>query len=200
MPPAADRVAGPAAPTRTIGVAIPIPEPHAAVLQAHRVSYGDPLATAIPTHITLLPPTPVHDGDMTAIDDHLRKVALAEQPFEVLLRGTGTFRPISPVVFVQLALGIANCERLEAQVRSGPLARPLLFHYHPHVTIAHDLPEAALERAFTELAAYEVRFLVWGFCLYEHGADRVWRPQRDYPCGQAVPGRSLAPDLHRTRR
>jgi hypothetical protein len=29
---------------------------------------------------------------------------------------------------------------------------------------------------------------VWGFSLYEHGSDGVWRPQRDFPLGQDLPG------------
>jgi 2'-5' RNA ligase len=174
--------------TRRIGVAIAIPDPYGTALQAFRESYGDPLATAIPTHVTLLPPTEVHDNDLTAIEEHLRKVALAEEPFELHLRGTGSFRPVSPVVFVQLAGGIADCERIEAQVRSGPLSRELSFYYHPHVTVAHDLPDDVLERAYTELASYDARFSVWGFSLYEHGADGVWRPQRDFPFGRPLPG------------
>jgi hypothetical protein len=28
---------------------------------------------------------------------------------------------------------------------------------------------------------------VWGFSLYEHGPDGVWRPQRDYAFGQQAP-------------
>ncbi len=74
------------------------------------------------------------------------------------LRGSGTFRPVSPVVFVPLARGISECERLEAQVRSGPLARETLFPYHPHVTVAHDLDEPALDAAFDALATYDARF------------------------------------------
>lgn len=173
---------------RTIGVAIAIPEPHGAELQAYRESYGDPLARAIPSHVTLLPPTTVHDDELPAIEEHLRKVALAELPFDLHLRGTGTFRPVSPVVFVQLSRGIAHCERVEAQVRSGPLDRQLSFYYHPHVTVAHDLPEHVLDRAYGELADYEAQFQVWGFSLYEHGSDGVWRPQRDFPFGQPLPG------------
>jgi 2'-5' RNA ligase len=184
---------GTAGSARTIGVAIAVPEPYAAVLQGRRESYGDPLAMAIPTHITLLPPTPVHDEDLSTIEAHLRKVALAEEPFVVQLRGTGTFRPISAVVFVELELGSGDCERIEGQVRSGPLARPLAFHYHPHVTVAHNLPDAVLERAFTELAGYEVRFRVWGLSLHECGPDGVWRPQRDFPFGQVLPGPQEAP-------
>jgi 2'-5' RNA ligase len=179
--------------TRTIGVAIAIPEPHGASLQAFRASYGDPLATAIPTHVTLLPPTPVHSSDLYDVEEHLRKVALAEQPFELHLRGTGTFAPVSPVVFVQLAQGIGDCERIEAQVRSGPLSRMLSFPYHPHVTVAHYLPQGVLDRAYSELATYDARFPVWGFSLFEHGDDGVWRPQRDFPFGRSLPGPS--PDV-----
>ena len=37
------------------------------------------------------------------------------------LRGTGTFRPVSPVVFVNVAEGISRCELLADAVRRGPL-------------------------------------------------------------------------------
>ena len=74
-------------------------------------------------------------------------MAEEEQPFDIELRGTGTFRPVSPVVFVQLARGIGGCERLEQRVRPGPLTRDLPFPYHPHVTVAHDVADEALDRA-----------------------------------------------------
>jgi hypothetical protein len=64
--------------------------------------------------------------------------------------------------------------------------------------VAHDVAEEALDRAFTELADYEARFPVWGFSLYEHGADGVWRPQRDFPFGRELPGPNTGhptPDL-----
>jgi 2'-5' RNA ligase len=70
---------------------------------------------------------------------------------------------------------------VEGKVRSGPLRRALSFPYHPHVTVAHDLDEARLDRAFDALASYDARFKVWGFTLFERGSDEVWRPQRDFP-------------------
>jgi 2'-5' RNA ligase len=178
----------PAAHIRTIGVAIAIPEPYGRQLQDVRQSFGDPLARSIPTHITLLPPTEVDSEDLENIDKHLRVIAESEQPFEIHLRGTGTFHPVSPVVFVSVVLGISDCERVESRVRSGPLQRELHFPYHPHVTIAHDLPQDVLKRAFDETATYDARFEVWGFSLYEHGGDGLWRPQRDFPLGQHLPG------------
>ena len=130
---------------RTIGVAIAIPEPHGGDLQRlprvlrRPAGRGDPH----PRHVAAA--HALARERLSEVEEHLRKVALAEQPFELHLRGTGTFRPVSPVVFVQLAQGIGDCERIEAQVRSGPLSRSLNFHYHPHVTVAHDLPDECYE-------------------------------------------------------
>ena len=160
---------------KTIGVSIPIPPPYAAELQQARQQAGDPLADAVPPHVTLMPPTAVDDLAEAALREHLADVAARTAPFPMTLRGTGTFRPISPVVFVAIAQGIASCEQLERAVRSGPVARVLEFPYHPHVTIAHGVPEEALDRAFDGLAAYERSFQVAGFDLYEHGDDQVWR-------------------------
>lgn len=170
--------------TCNIGVAIAVPAPYGAQLQAWRERLGDPTAHAIPAHITVLPPTRVAEGELVKIDAHLQEAAAAEAgPFPLVLRGTGTFRPISPVVFVQIALGIADCERLELRVRSGPLSRELRFPYHPHVTIAQDVPEDVLDRAFSALSGYHVRFEVAEFSLYVHGRDGVWRPARNYRLG-----------------
>jgi 2'-5' RNA ligase len=173
-----------------------IPEPHGALLQQHRESYGDPMALAIPTHVTLLPPMRVAADDLPAIEEHLRLLAQQQQPFDIHLRGTGTFRPVSPVVFVQVADGISFLERIAAAVRSGPLYCDLAFPYHPHVTVAHDLPDDVLDRAYDELADYEAMFQAWGFSLYEHGPDGLWRPQRDFVFGQPLPG----PDRRRQHR
>jgi 2'-5' RNA ligase len=174
---------------RDFGVAIGLPEPYTSELQGWRERLGDPNASGIPPHITLLPPTALRTEQLPEVEEHLRRVAAGESPFEVHLRGSATFRPVSPVVFVPLVRGISECERVEAQVRSGPLERSLSFPYHPHVTVAHDLAEEALDRAFSELASYEARFPVWGFTLFEQGRDRVWRPQRDFPFGAGgLPG------------
>ncbi|MFC6885704.1 MULTISPECIES: 2'-5' RNA ligase family protein [Actinomadura] len=177
-----------AARDRTIGVAIPIPEPFGGELQRIRASFGDPLAGAIPTHITLLPPSTVDGAAMGAIEEHLREIARTERAFPIRLRGTATFRPVSPVVFVALADGIDGCARIQRRVLSGPLDRKPAFPYHPHVTIAHHLPDEVMDRAFKELADYRADFEVWGFSLYEHGEDGVWRPQRDFAFGAGAAG------------
>ena len=141
----------------TIGVAIALPEPWATQLQEYRTALGDDTATLIPTHITLVPPVELTEDTIDRAESHLADVAAATDGFCIHLRGTGTFRPVSPVVFVSLVEGISQCETLAERVRRGPLATPLQYPYHPHVTIAHHLPEPTLDRAFDELRASTAR-------------------------------------------
>jgi len=164
----------------TIGVAIAIPEPWATDLQAQRASFGDPQASAIPTHITLVPPTDVGD-ELDAVEKHLTEVATQQSSFRLRLRGTATFRPVSPVVFIAVSEGISACELLAQAARSGPLEQELTFPYHPHVTVAHHLDEAALDHAYETLADFDCTFEVTDFHLYQHGDDAVWRPASTYP-------------------
>lgn len=116
--------------------------------------------------------------------EHLTRAALRHEPFTVHLRGTGTFRPVSPVVFVAVAQGISACEVLAAELRAGPLAQELSFPYHPHVTIAHHLEDAALDRAYAELADFECVFDADHFLLYVHEDGIGWRPTREFPLGE----------------
>ncbi|GEA83391.1 phosphoesterase [Cellulomonas sp. A375-1] len=162
------------------GVAITVPEPYGAQLQEARARLGDPWAAFIPPHITLLGPTAMDPADVSRVEEHLRGVAASHAPFVVRLRGTATFRPVSPVAFVQVADGIAGCEQLEAAVRQGPLAQELRFHYHPHVTVAHELSDEQLDHAMDELADFDASFVVTRFHCYLRSDDEVWRPHTEY--------------------
>jgi len=166
-----------------VGVAIAIPEPHRAKLSAARHAAGDPMAAVIPPHVTLLPPTVIPGTDLDAFIDHLSSVAESHPAFTMRLAGTGSFRPVSPVVFVQVSQGISECERLESAVREGPVERHLDFPYHPHVTIAHHVDDDALDRAFTDLAGFRCAFRVESVELYHHDDDGVWRVIRSFPLG-----------------
>jgi 2'-5' RNA ligase len=165
----------------TIGVAVAIPEPWATQLQDYRTAVGDATATMIPTHVTLVPPTEIDDIQLPEVEKHLAEAAAEVESFCVHLRGTGTFRPVSPVVFVTLVEGISQCEQLALALRRGPLDVELQYPYHPHVTIAHHLADGLLDRAFTELADFECEFDVAGFHLYVHDDEDGWRPTRHFP-------------------
>jgi 2'-5' RNA ligase len=165
---------------QTIGVAVAIPEPWGSQLQDYRTRLGDETATMIPTHITLVPPTQIATEVFADVERHLAEVAGRHRAFTVHLRGTGTFRPVSPVVFVAVVEGISQCEQLANAVRRGPLDVDLSYPYHPHVTVAHELPSESLDQAFDELSGFECRFSVEQFHLYVHDEESGWRPTRDF--------------------
>ena len=97
---------------------VAIPEPWATELQDYRTSLGDETAGDPDAH---------HAGaadrgrraDLEAVEEHLAWWPRRPAPFRIHLRGTGTFRPVSPVVFVTVVEGISQCEQLADAVRRG---------------------------------------------------------------------------------
>lgn len=170
-----------AAPGHTIGVVVAIPSPHRETIDAAREQY-EPAASDLPAHVTILAPIDVDAEAMPAVESHLGRVAASTRPFRITLRGTDTFRPVSPVVFVAVADGTAECEELEKRVRSGDMAVETRYPYHPHVTLAHDVPEPVLDRALAELAGFEATIDVSSVGLYEY-LDGSWLLVREFPLG-----------------
>ncbi|MBD7919509.1 2'-5' RNA ligase family protein [Cellulomonas sp. Sa3CUA2] len=165
-----------------VGVAIAVPEPFCGQLHDARVRLGDPEARHIVPHVTLIGPTPVAEDRLEELDAHLARTVAGHRPFHVELRGTDTFRPVSPVVFVTLAEGAEQCAALESAVRSGPLEVESHFPFHPHVTVAHDLDDAALDLAQADMASYVAGFDVTHVHRFVHDGT-AWRPARRFVLG-----------------
>jgi 2'-5' RNA ligase len=164
----------------TIGVAIGVPDPWATQIRTAREGLGDPQAHAIPTHVTLIAPADVPMQNLPAIDEHLAVVAGQMSPIRIQLRGTATFRPVSPVVFLNVVQGISGCERLEKAVRRGPLLRRRRFPYHPHVTLVHNMADEVLDQAFDLYADFSATFVADCFTLYQQDSQGVWHSIRTY--------------------
>lgn len=163
----------------TIGVTVAIPSPHRETIDEVRALHSaQPLD--MPAHITILAPVDVDADALPGVLAHLERVAARTSAFPVLLRGTGTFRPVSPVVFLALAQGISACEQLECDVRSGVLGVEVRFPYHPHVTLAHDVDEQSLDDAFGALSDYTVDMWISGMDLHEYDGIR-WRLLQTFP-------------------
>jgi 2'-5' RNA ligase len=169
-----------------VGVAIAIPQPHATALANWRREVGDPAADLVFPHVTLLPPTAVPADAMPAVETHLAAAAAAHHPFVMHLSGTGTFRPLSPVVFIQIATGVSDCEVLESRIRCGVLARELEFPYHPHVTVAQDIADDRLDEAYDGLAGFIARFRVEGLVLFSRDPDGRWQWRKEFGLGSAA--------------
>lgn len=159
----------------SIGVAIALPQRVANVVQRVRTQTGDPLAGVIPPHVTLLPPTQVPSRALPRIRHHLLVAAGHLPQFRLRLAGTGTFRPVSKVVFLQVTEGAQNCDELQRLINTGILHRPLQFAYHPHVTLGHDVAEEQLDAASRQLADFVADIEVADFGLYRFDSDGRWR-------------------------
>jgi 2'-5' RNA ligase len=165
----------------SVGVILEFPPAIAEELQRWRASFGDPMAGVIPAHITLVTTTPTRDWEATR--EHVRDIARRQAPFMVTVAGTGSFRPVSPVVFINVEDGFDECVDLHEKLQTGPLERDLPFSYHPHVTIAHDVAPESLDEAETVLKDYRATFPVVSMGLYEHDADGIWQLREELDFG-----------------
>lgn len=166
---------------RTVGVVLVVPDPIGSDVAAARAAVGDELGEAIPTHITLLPPTRITESERAVLDEHLRAVAAARGPVRIALDGSDTFRPVSDVVFLSVGGGAQDCVDLHAEVCGGPVPSPSPFAFHPHITLAHDLDAAVLDRVAATYADVATAFVVAEMCLYELDPGSGWRVRHRYP-------------------
>lgn len=164
-----------------LGVLILVPEPLSGRVRALRTSLSEDVV-AVPTHVTLIPPTTVAATELPSVVEHLGAVAAGERPFSIRLLGTDTFQPVTDVVFLPLADGRDSCDRLQERLRGGPLQVDLRFPYHPHVTLAHDIPQAGLDQARAAMESVDETFTVDRFVLYaDPSGTEDWEPVREFP-------------------
>jgi 8-oxo-dGTP pyrophosphatase MutT (NUDIX family)/2'-5' RNA ligase len=157
----------------------PLPEPLGIHLQAWRRALGDPAAGRIGPHLTLVPPQTVAEHDLERAVALVERAAAAGVPFLVELDGAATFLPGSPVAYLVVGEGGPALGALEAAMRDAPLDRRT-YPFHPHVTVAQDLPPERIEAAAAELAGLRAAFPVRELALMREQRDRrgerVWRP------------------------
>lgn len=167
----------------SVGVVVAVPEPMATELRRWRASFGDPLADTVPAHITLITITEYTDWDATV--EHVRNIARRQSAFRIRISGTGSFRPVSPVVYLNVTEGFDECVQLHEMLQSGPLERELPFAFHPHVTVAHDVEESSMNEAEESLGSYETDFLVETMGLYQHERSGIWRLREELTFGSS---------------
>ena len=158
----------------TIGVSIPMPAPYDATLQQWRRQSGDPMANLVMPHLTLIPPTPVAEEALDRVLANLRERCAGLAPFPLLLKGTGTFQPVSDVVFIAVASGISGCEMLAERLRTDDLRPQLDFPFHPHVTVAQNVSAEALEAAFEGLEDFRADIMVEEISVHRQNDDGSW--------------------------
>ena len=158
-----------------LGVIARLPEPLGIHVQAWRRALGDPAAERIEPHLTLVPPQTVTEHDLDGAAGLLERAAAEAVPFLVALDGAATFLPDSAVAYLVVREGGPALAHLDAAFRAPPLDRRT-HPFHPHVTVAQDLPADRIEAAARELAGFRAAFPVRELALLREGRDKVWRP------------------------
>jgi 2'-5' RNA ligase/8-oxo-dGTP pyrophosphatase MutT (NUDIX family) len=160
---------------RRLGVVVPLPEPVATHVQAWRRALREPTRERIGPHLTLVPPQSVPEERLPAAVALVDRAAAAAAPAVVSLRGAATFLPGSPVTYLAVDDGATALAELEAALRADPLERRT-HPFHPHVTVAQELPAAELEAAAADLAGFRAVFPLSGIALMAQEPNRAWRP------------------------
>src|ERR687896_1188900 len=161
-----------------LGVVARLPEPLATHVQAWRRALGDPAAERIVPHLTLVPPQTVAERDLDRAVALVERAAAEAVPFLVELDGAATFLPDSPVAYLAVREGGPALADLEAALQESPLDRRT-HSFHPHVTLAQDLPPDRIEATARELAGFRAAFPVRELAVLreerDEGRERVWR-------------------------
>jgi len=174
-----------------LGVVARLPEPLAIHVQAWRRALGDPAAGRIAPHLTLVPPQTVAERDLDRAVALVERAAEAAVPFLVELAGAATFLPGSPVAYLVVREGRPALEALEAALLESPLDRRT-HPFHPHVTVAQDLPPDRIEAAAAELAGFRAAFPVPDLAVLREEPDKTWRPLATVPVGASTAVREVA--------
>ena len=89
-------------------------------------------------HVSLLPPRPLA-VDWPVASDKVRTVLNGCTPFEVELTGIEIF-PVTDVIYISVGRGATELRQVHHDMNTGPLEFQEPFSYHPHITLAQELP------------------------------------------------------------
>jgi 2'-5' RNA ligase len=93
-------------------------------------------------HVSVLPPRPIA-VDWQVAGEQVRACAGNWTPFEIKLESIRIF-PVTNVIYVELGQGAEEMFRIHAAMNSQALEFDEPFAYHPHLTLAQEIPPAGV--------------------------------------------------------
>jgi 2'-5' RNA ligase len=93
-------------------------------------------------HVSVLPPRPIA-VDWQVAGEQVRACAGNWTPFEIKLESIRIF-PVTNVIYVELGQGAEEMFRIHAAMNSQALEFDEPFAYHPHITLAQEIPPAGV--------------------------------------------------------
>jgi 2'-5' RNA ligase len=89
-------------------------------------------------HVSVLPPRPLV-ADWRDASKQAQALTEGWPPFNVELTEVGIF-PVTNVVYLELGKGASDLESMHRALNNGPLGFDEPFRYHPHITLAQEIP------------------------------------------------------------
>jgi 2'-5' RNA ligase len=89
-------------------------------------------------HVSVLPPRPLL-ADWRDASKQARSLTESWAPFDVELAEIGIF-PVTNVVYLEVGKGSSDLKSMHRAMNQGPLGFDEPFPYHPHITLAQEIP------------------------------------------------------------
>ncbi|HVV37858.1 MAG TPA: GNAT family N-acetyltransferase [Acidimicrobiales bacterium] len=180
-------------PRRRLGVALLIPRNLAPEIDGIRRALGTATVGQVPPHVTLVPPTNVHEEDIDDAVALARAAAADVAPLDVVVGPLETFYPVTPVLYLRVSgPGLAGIVALRDALDAGPFAQELTHPFVPHVTLHDDAGDDVIRGAQASIDHFiePVRFDAVTI-LEQDDDDKVWRPIADAPLGESPTTRTI---------
>jgi 2'-5' RNA ligase len=97
-------------------------------------------------HVSVLPPRPLA-GDWQVAREQVRTLAEGWTPFDITLSRIAIF-PVTNVIYIELGQGAAEMYGLHDLMNTDALRFDEPFTYHPHITLAQELPADSVAETY----------------------------------------------------
>jgi 2'-5' RNA ligase len=140
-------------------------------------------------HVTVLPPRPLFVAPRSAASEIASRLPLIA-PFEVEATEVEIF-PRTSVIYLAVGVGRPELHRLHDALNDGALEFQEPFFYHPHITLAQELPADQVpegcQRARRFWAGFpgSRRFTVEAITLVQNAVDNDWIDLAEYRLGRS---------------
>jgi hypothetical protein len=117
-------------------------------------------------HVSLLPPRSLA-VEWPVASDQVRAVMESSAPFQIELTSIELF-PVTDVIYIEVGAGGGELHKMHSSMNSGTLQFRDPFPYHPHITLAQELPREKVA------ATYDLARCRW----QEFQGDRSFRAEQ----------------------
>lgn len=142
-------------------------------------------------HVSVLPPRPLAVDWHTA-SEQAQKLISGSPPFEVELTSIQVF-PVTDVIYIEVGGGALELRRMHAAMNLTDLRFDEPFAYHPHITLAQEIPHEQVgemcqlaERRWREFSGPKV-FRADRAAFVQNTLSGCWIDLANYSLGVATP-------------